>query len=125
MDERISLILRTIHANTCLNVSLADLANIVKLSTSRLSHLFRQETGISLGRYVRTSRLTKAHDLLRTGMFSVEQVVASVGMGDRSHFIRAFRAQYRKRPSEVRSEGRSERLEIATIATVQRQNSLV
>ena len=69
----------------------ARLAEAVNLSPSRLSQLFKRETGMPPARYLRLLRMERARELLETTHLSVKQVMARVGVTDESHFVRDFK----------------------------------
>jgi len=52
---------------------LGELAGMLGLSSSRLSHLFRSEVGMSPERYLKAARLARAKALLETSGLSVKQ----------------------------------------------------
>jgi transcriptional regulator GlxA family with amidase domain len=84
----------------CINVG--DLARHVNLSRSRFSHLFREHTGVSPGRYLRDFRLDRARLLLETTFLSIKEVMAAVGFNDPSHFSRDFQQAFGTSPREWR-----------------------
>ncbi len=84
-----------------------NLANTVRISPSRLRHLFRTEVGVPLGRYVKRLRLERARELLRDSFLEVKEVAAAVGFTDVSHFVRDYKLTYSERPSETRVRSKS------------------
>ena len=80
-----------------------DLARSARLSHSRICYLFRAETGMSPGQYLKTLRLQEAGKLLETTSLTVKQIRANVGLKDKSHFVRAFKRKYGVTPSEYRA----------------------
>jgi AraC family transcriptional regulator of arabinose operon len=78
------------------------LARRVNLSPSRLRHLFKNELGVSITGFVKLQRLRQAQQLLGTTFLSVKEIVALVGAGDESHFVRAFKDAVGQTPSEYR-----------------------
>ena len=80
-------------------ISITDIANEVGLSVSRLSHLFKEKTGISLLKFLNKKRLTRAKDLLKNG-YSIANTANKCGYQDYSSFIRAFTKEYRISPTQ-------------------------
>lgn len=78
------------------------LARYVNLSWSRLSHLFKAETGLSLNQHLRTVRMKRAKSLLETTFLSVKETMLAVGFTDVSHFVREFKSIYNVTPSQYR-----------------------
>ena len=91
------------NSNLHRKLSLNDLARSARLSRSRMSYLFKTQTGVPPGLYLKTLRLKKACELLETTSMSVMEVGAMVGMQDKSHFLRAFKKAYGLTPSEYRA----------------------
>jgi len=79
-----------------------DISRDVNLSASRLRHLFRRETGISITGFMKMQRLRHAQRMLRGTFRSVKEVSAAVGAGDVSHFVRDFKAYVGVTPTEFR-----------------------
>jgi AraC-like DNA-binding protein len=83
-------------------IALAELANLVHLSASHFSRLFKMETGLSPGEFLIRLRMEKAHELLITRFESIKEVMAMVGYGNKSNFVRHFKRFYGFAPSEYR-----------------------
>lgn len=82
---------------------LAEAAKALNLSCSRLRHVFKVETGISVGQFVRFIRLRRARELLETTTLSVKEVMVAVGFNDKSYFTRKFEQEFGVSPSVYRS----------------------
>jgi AraC-like DNA-binding protein len=80
---------------------LTGLARRVRLSVSRMSHLFAMETSVSPGTYLKLVRLSQAKDLLNDPKLSVKEVAALVGMAP-SRLARDFRQSYGWTPRQYR-----------------------
>jgi len=80
-----------------------DMSRWVNLSDSHLAHLFRQEAGVSLQRFLKNVRLERSCELLETTYLSVKEVMAQVGFNDPSHFVREFHKRFGETPREYRS----------------------
>lgn len=81
---------------------IADLALEFKLSESRLQHLFKQETGVQLGRLLTEHRLRKAADLLRHTRLRIKEIAAAAGYEHTSSFTRAFEQHFFQAPQVYR-----------------------
>jgi AraC family transcriptional regulator of arabinose operon len=77
------------------------------LSPSRLSHLFKAETGISVQRYLETARMRHAAELLRRTSFSIKQIAAAVGFPDPLYFSQRFRVFTEASPTDYREKAAS------------------
>ena len=79
-----------IQANLAQNLSIADLAQIVGLSTSHLTKLFKQSKGISLYQYVIRCRIERAKQLLKQEG-AIAEVAIQAGFNDQSHLTYHFK----------------------------------
>ena len=101
-DERIRLILQAITADPSCNI--AALARMVSLSSSRLSHLFKLETGFSLRDFLIDCRLERAALVLTRSAASVKEVSYNVGYLHPPSFVRAFRNKFGCSPRQYRAQ---------------------
>ena len=90
------------HENLSAKLSVADIAARVHVSPSRLSHLFKAETGMSIMSYLVRARLDEAKRLLASPDTSVAQVAEQVGFADAAHFSRSFKRAQGISPSDYR-----------------------
>jgi AraC family transcriptional regulator of arabinose operon len=81
----------------------ADVARHVALSPSRLSHLFKQETGRSIMDTFNKMRLRHAANLLRYTAHSVEQIAALTGFSSVYYFSAAFKKYTGLSPTAYRT----------------------
>lgn len=102
LDHRVKAILDFIDSYPIDAVSLDSAAAVVRISPSRLRHLFKQHVGTSFHQYVMSVRLEHARHLLRTTNHTVEQVAAALGIQDRCHFGRIFKRFYGVSPGATR-----------------------
>jgi AraC-like DNA-binding protein len=89
-------------------VTIADLAEELGYSVSHLRAVFRDRLGVSLGRYMRESRLSEAAQLLQRSEFNVSEIGERCGFESLYAFSRAFRKAYGIPPRSYRqlvSEG--------------------
>jgi len=86
-------------ANLHRKISAVEIAQIVRLSPSRLRHLFKNQTGQSLARYRREMQLERAKYLLETTFLNVKEVASTVGIDGVSHFVRDFEKAYGMTPA--------------------------
>lgn len=79
-----------------------DLAHRLYISSSTVSHFFKQKMGVSLYRYVTQRRLIAAKALIEKGV-PLEDVCLQVGFADYSGFYRAFKQEYGIPPRQYRN----------------------
>lgn len=75
------------------HISAAFLAQQFFVSSSTVSHLFKQKMGVSLYRYITQRRLIAAKSRIENGD-PLENVALAVGFSDYSSFYRAFKQAY-------------------------------
>jgi len=101
LDPRVrraqGLMQRNLHRKLCLR----ELAGFVAISSSRFSHLFKAQTGISPAQYLKHVRLRKAKDLLEGSILSIKEVAGRVGL-DPSRLIKRFKEVYGVTPLRYR-----------------------
>jgi AraC family transcriptional regulator len=73
------------------NLSLAELANIVQLSSYHFAHLFKQTTGVSPHQYHIRCRIQRAKELLLTKNMTIAEVAHSVGFASQGHLNYHFK----------------------------------
>ncbi|TNE49559.1 MAG: response regulator, partial [Bacteroidetes bacterium] len=72
------------------------------LSRSQLGRKVKALTGKAPAIFLRTLRLQKARQLLRTTALSVKEVAYDVGFSDSSYFSRSYAEEFGENPSETR-----------------------
>ena len=102
-DRRIQQIKHTLQHKNASRLTVRDLAASVNLSVSRTQHLFKEQTDITLGQYLKALRLRRAKELLETSYLSVKEIVAELGRSDQSHFCRDFKKAYGISPAKYRT----------------------
>lgn len=80
----------------------AELAEALGFSESHLRAVFRARFGISLGRYLRESRLSHAAALIQTTEMSLSEVAQQSGFESLFVFSRAFKKAYEMAPQAYR-----------------------
>ncbi|HXX24510.1 MAG TPA: helix-turn-helix transcriptional regulator, partial [Terriglobia bacterium] len=103
MDARVLRVLKTIARDLGKPQTVKGLAAQLRLSPSRLEHLFRKQTGRGIKAFVRESRLAKAAELLEDPTLQIKEVAAAVGYANVSNFIRDYTRRYGESPSQSRS----------------------
>ena len=91
-----------IQGNLAANITLADMAQVIGLSTSHLTRLFKQTQGMSLYQYVIRCRITHAKQLLKHKHLTIAEIAIQVGFTDQSHFTHHFKRQVGITPKAFR-----------------------
>ncbi|VGO15536.1 Arabinose operon regulatory protein [Pontiella desulfatans] len=84
-------------------VVVADLAQAMEFSESRLRVLFKEAAGIPLGSYIQNYRINRAMALLRTSALSIADVAEEAGFGSPQAFSRIFKKETGHTPRAYRS----------------------
>lgn len=83
-DERIEQIISRIISGEWIDYSVKEIAEKVFLSESRLTHLFKEEVGISLKSYILIRRMEKAYKFVTAGG-KVTQAAMESGFSSSAH----------------------------------------
>jgi AraC-like DNA-binding protein len=90
----VSAVLEYVRGHLSEPLTVADMADLVRLSPSAFAHLFRDVTGRSPYQFVKEMRLDRARELLVDGNFTVARISKEVGYASVSHFISEFRGRF-------------------------------
>ncbi|MEQ1862362.1 MAG: AraC family transcriptional regulator [Chthoniobacteraceae bacterium] len=101
-DQILEKINRHVREHLDRAVSIGDLARVLGYSVSHLRAVFRDRLGVSLGRYMRESRLSEAAKLLQSSDASVSAIGERCGFESLYAFSRAFRKAYGLPPRSYR-----------------------
>lgn len=86
------------------HISLDDIADAIDISPYYLSHVFSEETGLSLFSRLTDLRMEKAAEFLRSGKLNVSQVAHQVGYDSANYFSKVFRKHFKCSPSQFASK---------------------
>jgi len=84
-------------------ISIEALAELVELSSSHFSHVFKESTGMTPFPFVTRQRITRAQQMIRETSRSLIEVGLEVGYTSPSHFAQVFRRVVGVTPTEFRS----------------------
>lgn len=88
-DQRVLSVINHIKINKD-SFYIKELAQRVELSTSRLEHLFKLETGMSISRFRMWDKIKKFTKYMAKGK-SITDAALEAGFSDASHFTRTFK----------------------------------
>jgi AraC-like DNA-binding protein len=100
LDGRLRKVLQMIESDQPHKIH--DLALECRLSQSHLQHLFKERTGLGLGRLLTEQRMQRAIDFLVHTNMSIKEIAYIVGYEHTSSFTRAFERQFHLAPSSYR-----------------------
>lgn len=107
MNPRIEIVIHQMKNNLNEKLSLNSLSSLVDLSPSRLSHLFKAETGVAPIQYLRVLRMKKACELLETTVLTAHEIRRLIGIKDERHFLRDFKRTFGLTPASYRTKHKS------------------
>jgi AraC-like DNA-binding protein len=102
-DQVLAPALAAMHAEPARHWSLAELAEVSRVSRSALDERFRQVLDRSPIRYLKEWRMHTAGDLLRSTDFTVARIAREVGYDSEEAFSRAFKKHHGVPPSRWRA----------------------
>ncbi len=100
LESRVHRILQMIESRPPRKIH--ELALECNLSQSHLQHLFKQHTGLGLGRLLMEHRMQRAADFLAETTMSIKEIACATGYEHTSSFTRAFERHFRQTPRYYR-----------------------
>lgn len=83
-------------------ISLQDVADHIKLSSYRLSHLVKDYTGRTILQHMQQIRIQHACQMLKETSRSCTDIAYEIGYGDQSYFIKQFKRETGTTPAKFR-----------------------
>ena len=102
-DPHIAEVLKYIHENISLKISVDNLVSLVPLSRRLLETRFKESMGTSIYDYIIQVRIEKMTQLLCEGM-SVSEAAVELGFSDLKNVSRSFKQIKGITPSEYRQQ---------------------
>lgn len=94
-----------LHRDSMQVVTVQGLAEAIGISASRLAHLFRAKTRMTVREFLAKVRVEVAKRTLLETRDSLERISEAVGFSDASHLSRVFKKYAGRRPGEYRHAG--------------------
>lgn len=111
LDARVARVLQRLRAAAGQpQVPLRELARAASLSPDRLTHLFREQTGLSIKRYLLWAKVRRSIQLIGArqpaAALPLTDVALAGGFTDAAHMSRTFQQHFGLTPSFLASAGR-------------------
>jgi AraC family transcriptional regulator len=90
-ERQILQIVEYVDAHLNQDIKLADLAVLLNISESHLSHRFKQLIGMTPYQYLLQQRIERAKQLLKAGDRSIMDIALMCGFNSHSHLSKQFR----------------------------------
>lgn len=89
--------LAVIHAGLDQKLTIEYIADRCYCSSSMVSHLFKERSGVTVNRYITARKMQKAEQLLRQGV-PIAEAARSCGFDDTNYFISVFKKHFGQPP---------------------------
>ncbi len=94
--------IKYIEDNLSASLTAKEIANSLFVSESWLHRIFKEEVGVTLGKYINDRVLFEAQETLRKSNYSVKEISLKYGYCDQFYFSRAFTIRYGMSPMKYR-----------------------
>jgi AraC family transcriptional regulator len=102
-QRRLRRVVDYIHEHLALDLSLAQLAQLVDMSPSHFKVVFKQSTGLPVHQFVIRSRVEYATELIGRDNLPLSQVALQAGFANQSHMARCMKRLMGATPATLRS----------------------
>lgn len=99
LNYRVSGLISYINGHLFEDLSIGTLSALSCISPYHMMRIFKEETGYTLGNYIKEKRLLKARSLLAEGTGATKACYLS-GFNNYSAFLRAYKKQFHELPRE-------------------------
>jgi YesN/AraC family two-component response regulator len=104
VSKEIAAVMSHIDDNFRQNISLESVAACISISTSHLSRLFKQETGVNFLQYLTKRRLEYAKQIITQTDRSMLEIAIDVGFSEQNYFGKVFKRYTGKTPLEYKRD---------------------
>ncbi len=99
-NPKILDIMKYINDNISLDITIDSIAGCFFLNRSYLMHLFKAETGYTIGKYITEKRLFTAKSLMKNGS-PITEACYNSGFKNYTTFFRAFKDKFQMSPKDA------------------------
>ncbi len=101
-NHTVQLAINTMMENCTRQIGLADVAETVRLSESRLSTLFKEVTGLNFLQYMNALRMNRAVYLLKHSNLNISEIATNSGFPTPGYFTKLFKRYFNTTPTQFR-----------------------
>lgn len=101
-SDQTNEIINYIEENLNCSITVEKVADALFLSPARVRRIFRQETGLSIGRFIDDRIMFAAEKEIRTGNATIHDISNSFGFCDQFYFSRCFSKKFGVSPQQYR-----------------------
>ncbi len=98
VDKRLIPVSEYIHFHYSTNFNLNELTDKANMSARNLQRIFKQETGITLQKYMQLVRILRSIELIDTNNFTLSEIAYKVGYKSLSAFTASYFAVTKTKP---------------------------
>ena len=103
IDKFLYKIIKYVNENIYKSITVSDIAFSMHFNRSYLSHKFKTQFGMELGKYILSLKLEEGKNLLKYTNKSISQISNLLSFSSQSHFQNAFKRQYKVTPQAYRN----------------------
>ncbi|AVK49358.1 hypothetical protein AXY43_15870 [Clostridium sp. MF28] len=92
-----------VNENIYKDITVSDIAKSLHFNCSYLSHKFKSEFGMTLGKYIQDCKLKESENLLKYSNKSIGEISNLLCFSSQSHFQNAFKKQFEMTPRAYRN----------------------
>ncbi|MPM19694.1 HTH-type transcriptional activator RhaR [bioreactor metagenome] len=93
-----------INDNYNKNISIEDISNSIYISSSYLSHLFKDNLNCTVNNYLTRVRIEKSIELMPVRELTIQEISKKVGFNNQGHFTKVFKKYIGITPIRYRNE---------------------
>lgn len=103
-SEVVERTMKYIQDNARADMTVKEISHALFISESKLRNAFRDEMGVTVGKYADEIIFRRARVLLAARIMTIDEISRELGFCDRFYFSRRFKQQCGKTPAEYRRE---------------------
>ena len=99
-NDKVHQVIEYIHTHLKEDLTMDAIANALYVNKHYLMHLFKAETGYTIGNYITSKRLILAKEMIQNGV-PVTEACYECGYKNYSSFFRAYKKHYNDAPKDL------------------------